>query len=425
MKRRVVIFLLCFSIMIGGIVLAADYYRAIFVSQKNEENRMHAEAMINSKETLCMAEVVNHNSGRATIRIFGEILAHENVLNDANRNAGGKGERSDYASGFDFKPMFLPISEAIATADFSICNVSSLIGAREEVDTLSGYPLFNSPKKLGEDLISLGFDAVNIASNHMLDYSDRGYINSVQFWKEKDIRLIGLDASTNAENMDSYVSTVNGIRIGLLSYVGNTNGIYPQSNKLPIPYYAIGSTAIRKKKLKDDIQNLKNISDFVIVLVNWENESGFQLSERQAEVSKILSDAGADVIVGTGPKVIQKMLWLDKDNTDRKSLCFYSVGNLLCTMKYTDNLLGGYLSLDLEKNDENEVELRKVIFTPTMIHYDENVRNIRIYPLSEYSEDSFYSHGSNILYGSDRYERLNDILANNIPYEQLSIESKR
>ena len=40
---------------------------------------------------------------------------------------------------------------------------------------LSSYPLFNPPQELGDDLIKLGFNVVNHATNHILDKVKKAY----------------------------------------------------------------------------------------------------------------------------------------------------------------------------------------------------------------------------------------------------------
>lgn len=42
---------------------------------------------------------------------------------------------------------------------------------------LSGYPTFNSPTKIAENLELVGFDLVNLASNHCLDRMEQGIVN--------------------------------------------------------------------------------------------------------------------------------------------------------------------------------------------------------------------------------------------------------
>ena len=47
---------------------------------------------------------------------------------------------------------------------------------------LSGYPNFNSPQDLGRDLRDIGFDIVNIATNHMCDRGEKGLLGTIDFF---------------------------------------------------------------------------------------------------------------------------------------------------------------------------------------------------------------------------------------------------
>jgi len=95
-------------------------------------------------------------------------------------------------------------------------------------------------------------------------------------------------------------------------------------------------------------------------------------------------DAGADIIIGTGPKVIQKMEWIQSDADDHEAFCAYSLGNSMGTMEYMDNLFGGVLTFEIASENEDFV-LTNILFTPTVIHYDKDFSNIALIPLSAHS----------------------------------------
>ena len=262
MKKTVVYFLILFCFMLSGIIIIADYYRATFVSNEPEIGSEDVSVFLESDlEKTAVSDV--GKSGTVKMRIFGEILGHENVLNDGNLNAGGTGERTGYSFGFDFKPMLSNVESAIKNADFSICNVSSVVGANDAFESLSGYPKFNSPKKLGDDLVSLGFDGVNIVGNHMLDMSEHGLMQSLNYWKTKDVSLLGINTDQQNESYENFVIEVKGVRIGFLSYTENTNGIVSNSLNDIIPYYAFRSSVVLKNKLIHDVQEVRKISDIV------------------------------------------------------------------------------------------------------------------------------------------------------------------
>ena len=156
----------------------------------------------------------------------------------------------------------------------------------------------------------------------------------------------------------------------------------------------------------------------VIVLVNWGNSTSFAVSDFQVQAAQTFCDAGADVIVGTGPKVIQKMQWLSSDSHANQTLCAYSLGNTMGTMEYMDNLFGGILSFEVDKVGI-DTNITNVLFTPTVIHYDQNYAGVTLYPLMNYTNELFLCHGSNINFGFGEYSWYQETLKKYIPSEFL------
>lgn len=406
--------LICILLTAG--IVAADYYRAIFVSYETLNDK---EDIVTLEEEKTESKADN-KTGVATVTIFGDQLIHENVLQDANKNAGGKGARPDYEKGFSFANMYQSISYAIESADLAICTQNTLVGAADSVDMLSGYPLFNAPKQLGYDLELLGFDIVNVASNHMLDFSDRGYKKSVSFWKKTGVEVVGgYETKEEMNNLKSKIYEINGIKFGILAYTASTNGLNPIYETTPIPTFTFKGSSLLSHKLKSEVSDLKAISDFVIVLINWGIQNDDKVTARQRETGQILVDAGADLIVGNGSTVLQIIESLKSTDGKHSAICAYSLGNTLCTMQYIKNLLGGFLTIEVIK-EQGRAKIQNAVFTPTFIHYDENVRNIAIIPLSEYSQEQFDLHGSNLLYGYGEYQWLFQNVRDKIPFEMLS-----
>ena len=85
---------------------------------------------------------------------------------------------------YNFKPMYEPVKEMIETADIAFINQETVMAG--DGYELSYYPRFNSPRKVGYDLLETGYDVINIANNHMLDKGADGLLNTIEFWKEQN-----------------------------------------------------------------------------------------------------------------------------------------------------------------------------------------------------------------------------------------------
>lgn len=404
---------LYFAILLAFIFCAiatAYYYRPVFVSKKEENSPKEIGSNLEEK--------TQKTAKQAHFVITGDNLIHENVLNFANLNAGADGNRNTYSSGFDFKPLYAPVENEIKNADYAICMQSSLIGANDAPEALSGYPTFNSPTKLSEDLISIGFDGFNFANNHIMDMGAGGLKNAIQYWKKQNAASFGFyEKEEEFSDPENKIILVNGIKIGILAYTAATNLPY-YGNDFVLPYYTVNKTAIQKEMLKEQISRLKEKADLVIVLMNWGNGEAFEASEHQRETARCLAEFGADLIVGTGPKVMQKIETIEVEGRENGVICAYSLGNFMGTMEYMQNLLGGMISFDVIK-EEDRAKIRNFVFLPTIIHYDEKISNISVYPLKDYSEELYRMHGSNLTKGFGEYSWLFQTVQKQIPSEYL------
>ncbi|MBE6725928.1 MAG: hypothetical protein E7576_12210, partial [Ruminococcaceae bacterium] len=123
-------------------------------------------------------------------------------------------------------------------------------------------------------------------------------------------------------------------------------------------------------------------SDLVIVMADW-NEG--MTSGEQCAAAYYMAEAGADVIVGTG-YTVGAVDWLDK-NDGTESLVAYSLGNLLSTSPYYENLTGGILTFTAEKRSSGKVAVKDVTLTPTFTHMEKGRSEVQVFPLSSYRDE--------------------------------------
>ncbi|MBQ2862668.1 MAG: CapA family protein, partial [Clostridia bacterium] len=88
------------------------------------------------------------------------------IYNGQLREALDKGKNKEDAE-YDFSSMYSNVADIVASYDLAFVNQETPLAGKEF--GYSQYPNFNSPQELGDDLIEVGFDIFNIATNHMLD----------------------------------------------------------------------------------------------------------------------------------------------------------------------------------------------------------------------------------------------------------------
>lgn len=317
---------------------------------------------------------------RVSFAAVGDNLMHQRLLDVA------KTENT-----YDFMPYYQNIKSYIQKADLSFVNQETILGG----DNLgiTGYPNFNTPDSMAANLNEVGFDIVNGATNHSLDKGYQAIQHSIDVFKKyENMKYIGL-YKTQAERDNITVVEKNGLKIALLSYDQLSN-----QRKYPNSYFMnfFDENVIRK-----DIENAKEISDFVVVSAHWGNEYDTEPNSFQKQYAKVFADAGADVVIGTHSHTLQPVEWIEgKDG--HKTLMAYSLGNFVHGMMEEETQLGGMLSFDFVRKD-NKLSIDNVKLTPLVNHYEASNKNnvydtrmnFTVYRLKDYTEEIAAKHGLN------------------------------
>ncbi len=329
---------------------------------------------------------------RATCVAVGDNLIHDLIYEQAAARSSG---------GYDFEYAYQNIADIIELKDIAILNQETIISTEHNV---SSYPQFNSPVELGEEMLDIGFDVFNIATNHSVDCGEKGLISAINFWKSKNAITTGAYLN-EADYQTIPLSEVNGIKIAYVGFTEQTNGL-----SLPSDTDVILMTSADEERLKQRVMAADAISDFVIVNAHWGVEYTHEPNDFQKDLAAKLGEWGADVIIGTHPHVIQPVEFISNSDGS-KTLVAYSLGNFISAQNRGARMLGGMLNFDLVKNNTTgETTVENVSFEGTVTHFGYGYSNIRVYPLDSYTQELASKHGVLSKTSSFSLEYLYDIL---------------
>ena len=329
---------------------------------------------------------------RVTFAAVGDNLIHDTVYEQAAARS---------SSGYDFSDAYDRIAEKIAAPDVAILNQETIISTEHNV---SSYPTFNSPVEVGEEMLEIGFDVFNIATNHSLDKGEKGLISAINYWKGKNAITCG--AYLNGEDMSNIpMNEVNGVKIAYLGFTDSTNGL-----SLPDDSEVILVRAKDESLIQQRIVAAKKKADVVIVSAHWGNEYTHEPTDYQRELAAKIASWGADVIIGTHPHVIQPVEYITNPD-GRQTLVAYSLGNFISAQNRGPRMLGGMLNFEVVKNNATgEIALENVKFSGVVTHYGYGCTNIRVYPLEAYTEELASKHGVQSKTSDFSLQYLYDIL---------------
>lgn len=382
----------CF--LFSGVVFLNNWFSDSSTSKSNSKNHNNPGSIktdkSNETENDTVSSTLDSDNGNLQTEIndrvigflaAGDNIVHQSVMDDAKSLAIEYSKETDYY----FDSMYENLQPIISSADIAFINQEGPIGGKE-LNGYTGYPAFNAPNEAGTALVNIGFDIINIANNHMLDRGEKGYANSIAFWKNQPVTLIGGYESEEDFNNIRYLD-YNGVKIALLSYTYGTNGYYlPSNSTMWVPYY--NENNILQKHATEARKN----SDIVIVSMHWGDENSFTPNRIQKQYCDILVNCNVDVIIGTHPHVLQPIEWKERPD-GKKTLVAYSIGNLLSTMEYSKNLIGGLLTFEINYTDSTDIYIQNPILIPTICFYSKNRNGLKLYEFSKFSKEMYELHG--------------------------------
>lgn len=331
----------------------------------------------------------------------GDNLMHMGIV------ATGKQEDDSY----NYDVLFQGMEEYINAADIRMINQETILGGNDL--GFSGYPLFNSPTQVGDAIAKAGFNVVLHSSNHSADKGLEGLVNCENFWESNypQITMVGIYEESNEEHPISILE-VQGKKFAILNYTYSPNSeILPKSMMGRLDMLCnwnkengqIDFTTLHPQVIRD-IERAEEIADFTIVCPHWGTEYTTTPSTAQKNFAKQMADAGADLIVGTHPHVVQPVEWVE-DSQGEKILCYYSLGNYVSTQKNPLCMLEGMAWVTLVITEEGiEICEEETGMIPMVCHYTNSpVRFGKVYFLEEYSQELASKHGI-ITYGDVEFK---------------------
>lgn len=279
---------------------------------------------------------------RIKLAATGDVLLHSRVYNLCKKKDGR----------YDFKKQMKPAESLLSSADISVVNLESLVAGKEM--GLSSFPKFNNPVELAENLKSFGTDIVTNSNNHTMDLGVEGALKSIENLEKTGLMYVGSHKSKKDQRTFRIIEK-NGIKCGFLSYTAVTLGNNPPKGKT---YLLNRIVKNQTKKVRQDIERLKkeHKPDVVIVSLHYGREYPLYPVSAQKEISASVSDAGADIILGHHPHVLQPAEWIT-NSRGKKTFVIYSLGNFYTGQKGLYRQIGGALHLDIVKKSENAADI--------------------------------------------------------------------
>ena len=327
-----------------------------------------------------------------TLMAVGDNLMHLGLVNS--------GKQPDGTLNYDF--LFEDISEYLQYSDISIINQETIMAGNEL--GFSGFPYFNSPIELADAIDKAGFNVVLQSSNHTIDQGLDGLLHACDVWsKHPNVLMVGINRDKKDVH-DIPILTVKGKTFAILNYTYGPNlGAVPSDVrghmnvlckiKENSNYNELDLTTLDPAVL-DDIRRADQMADIVIVCPHWGTEYATEPSSYQKQWAMLMTEAGADVIIGAHPHVPEPVCKIETAGGN-SSLCYYSLGNYVSTGQEGKSMLEGmaWIVFHVTEDGISIDEQRSGVLPLVMQYLSGPLRFEGIYPLEHYTDELASHHG--------------------------------
>ncbi len=309
---------------------------------------------------------------RVTVSAMGDMLPHDTV-NAAALQADGTYDYAQFLT--DVKPL---------TANSGIVFCNQEVSSSGAAFGISGYPVFNAPEKFSADIASgAGCNAINIANNHMADKGQDSINATRAVWDSLNPLLISGANRSPEEQQTVKIAEVQGIKFALVSFAEYSN--------VPATDYGLNVLG-NDAALTSVMATARANADVVLVSLHWGTEYSNGVNDAQRNEAARMIELGADVIIGTGPHVLEPVEWVPGPD-GKQVLVWWSIGNLLSTQLEIPDLIGGVAQFDVVKTPAGAISIEAPSFIPTFMSYEWTAEqaaagdllarhNLHVYPLA-------------------------------------------
>ncbi|MCU0460713.1 MAG: CapA family protein [Bacteroidales bacterium] len=277
-----------------------------------------------------MGQVSTTPEQRISLLFMGDIMGHDSQIwaaEDIKMHT------------YDYNEVFSYIKPLITDADLAIANLEVTLSG----PPYKGYPQFSSPAALAVACKNAGIDCLVTANNHSADRGKSGISGTLFRLDSVGMPHTGtFTDQASKDKLQPLILTRKGISVAILNYTYGTNGI-----SVPVPLVV---NMLDKNLVAADIEKAKVLKpDLIILLLHWGTEYDTVPSPDQTAMAEYFLSNGADLVIGSHPHVIQKMIWYNDGSPLQNKAVVYSLGNFISNQRKPKTDGGSMVRIELIK----------------------------------------------------------------------------
>ena len=290
--------------------------------------------------------------GRVSLT-FGGVIA----LEDAVRKAAYLSDTRQY----DFSEALRLISPYM-DSDINCAFVENLMLDNQKVSNLV------VPSNAADALKKAGLNAVCLGFPKVYEKDSDGLGATMTSLREYGMEVYGVYDEPD-EDRSTVIQTVGNLKVAILQYTSEISANSTKLMKKRDEKWAV--PADDPDAIANDIVSVRaSGADVVVVCLHWGKAGNKSPNKKQKELAQKIANAGADIIIGAGSRVVQNIEYLTvdrQDGTKGSVLCAWSLGCLMSESRDAGRVAGMLLKLSVSKDAEKHISIQKAEYIPTYI----------------------------------------------------------
>ncbi len=230
------------------------------------------------------------------------------------------------------------VAPYLRAADLAVVNLEGPLTQAPRISR-GPYDLRGDPAAAAY-LAEAGVDLALVANNHTTDNGAAGLAETLAVLRSAGVEAVGGGELAAANSPALF--TVRGVRLGVLAFDATGLGV-------PASPSAWGVARYDQQTARRELAALADRVDVRVVSLHWGVEDQVVPGQAQRSVAAELLSAGADLIVGHHPHVVQPIEWVARPGRT-PALIAWSLGNLLFDALEPDRQRGMILETWLTKS---------------------------------------------------------------------------
>ena len=277
----------------------------------NEDEQGETTIVIPEEDEAYTHVIETASDDSVTIGFAGDILFDDNyAVGNAFKNAGNTAEGVIGQS----------LLEKMRSADIMMVNNEfpySDGGTPTEGKTYT----FRARPETSSILNEMGVDIVGLANNHAYDYGEQAFLDTMSY--------VGAGKNIEEASHPVYYITDSGMKIAIICATQIERLDNPDTKgateNTPGVFRCLDDTLLLER-----VRQAREKNAYVIVFIHWGTESTSEIDYLQTDQAKEITEAGANLIIGAHPHVLQKIDYVNGVPV------VYSLGNFIFNSKTQD-----------------------------------------------------------------------------------------